>query len=122
VFLPLLLLVAALCAALAGWALWFVIRDRAVILRQLIGAAVIEAVLLVQAVVAGVRQVTGDVAVDGPLFWGYVATTLVVLPVAAAWAFAERTKWSSVVLAVAAVTVAFLDWRLWQIWQAGVAA
>lgn len=115
---PLLILVAALCAALAGWALWFVIRDRAVILRQLFGAAAIEAVLVVQAVIAGVRQATSDVALDGALFWGYVATALVILPVAAAWAFAERTKWSSVVLAVAAVTVAFLDWRLWQIWEA----
>jgi hypothetical protein len=41
----------------------------------------------------------------------------VILPVAAAWAFAERTKWSSVVLLVASLTVAFLEWRLWQIWM-----
>ncbi|MCA5895015.1 hypothetical protein LEP48_16925 [Isoptericola sp. NEAU-Y5] len=116
--LPLLILVVALCAVLAGWALWFVVRDRAVILRQLFGAAAIEAVLVVQAIVAGVLLATQDHAVDGPLFWGYLATALVILPVAAFWAFAERTKWSSVVLAAAAVTVAFLDWRLWQIWGA----
>ncbi|GAA1739367.1 hypothetical protein GCM10009809_38510 [Isoptericola hypogeus] len=117
--LPLLILVVVACAALAGWALWFVARDRAVILRQLFGAAVVEALLVVQAVLAGVLMATRDHAVDGPLFWGYVATALVILPVAAVWAFAERTKWSSVVLAVAALTVAFLDWRLWQIWGAG---
>jgi hypothetical protein len=118
VVLPLLLLAVALCAALAAWALWFVVRDRAVILKQLFGAAAIEAVILVQAVVAGVLLATTDHAVDVPLFWGYVVTALVVLPIAAAWAFAERTKWSSVVLAVAAVTVGFLEWRLWQIWSA----
>ncbi len=114
--LPLLILLVAACVVLAGWALWFVARDRAVILRQLFGAAAVEALLVVQAVVAGVLMATQDHTVDAPLFWGYLATALVVLPVAAVWAFAERTKWSSVVLAVAAVTVAFLDWRLWQIW------
>jgi len=118
VVLPLLLLVLVACAAPAGWATWFAVRDRAVVLRQLFGAAVVEALVIVQAVVAGVLMVTRDHPVDGPLFWGYVATALVVLPVAAIWAFAERTKWSSVVLAVAAVTVGFLDWRLWQIWGA----
>lgn len=115
--LPLLIVVLLACAALAGWALWFVVQDRAVILKQLFGAAVVEGLVVVQAIVAGVLMAQGH-PVDGPLFWGYVATALVVLPVAAIWAFAERTKWSSVVLAVAALTVGFLDWRLWQIWGA----
>lgn len=115
-FIALLLLVAALCALLAGWAAWFVARDRAVILNQLWGGAVIEVVLLVQGVVAIVQGASGAGASDPLLFWGYYATTLVILPVAAAWAFAERTRWSSVVLLVAALTVAFLDWRMWQIW------
>lgn len=113
---PLALLVAALCAGLAGWALWFVVKDRAVILRQLWGAAVVEAVLVVQALVAGVLAATGSPDVDGVLLWGYVLTQLVILPIAAAWAFAERTRWSSVVLLVAALTVAFLELRLLQIW------
>ena len=110
------LLVVALCVALAGWALWFVVRDRAVILRQLWGGAVVEAVLVVQAVVAGVLAATGSPDVDGVLLWGYVLTQLLILPIAAAWAFAERTRWSSVVLLVPAVTVAFLEFRLLQIW------
>jgi hypothetical protein len=118
VVLPLLLLAVAGCAVLAGWALWFVVRDRAVILKQLFVAGGVEAVIVVQAVVAGVLQATRDHPVDGPLFWGYVVTAAIVLPIAAAWAFAERTRWSSVVLLVAALTVAFLEWRLWQIWTA----
>ncbi|ASR54763.1 hypothetical protein [Cellulomonas sp. PSBB021] len=108
--------VGLLCAALAGWALWFVVRDRAVVLRQLWGAAVVEGALVVQAVVLAVVQVTGEHAVDGVLVWGYVVTQLIVLPLAAAWAFAERTRWSSVVLLVAALTVVFLELRLLQIW------
>ena len=115
--LPVALLVGVLSLALGGWATWFVVVDRAVILRQLWGGAVVEAVLLVQALVAGVVLVTGDQDVDGALFWGYVVTQLIVLPIAAAWAFAERTRWSSVVLLVAALTVAFLELRLWQIWE-----
>jgi hypothetical protein len=116
VILALLLLVVALCVVLAGWAGWFVAHDRAVILNQLWGGAVIEAFVLVQGVVAVVQGANGAGAADPLLFWGYYATTLVILPVAAAWAFAERTKWSSVVLLVASLTVAFLEWRMWQIW------
>ena len=74
-------------------------------------------VLLLQAVVLVVLQATTSVDVDGILLWGYVVTQLVVLPIAAAWAFAERTRWSSVVLLVAALTVAFLELRLVQIWS-----
>ena len=112
----LVLLVVALCAVLAGWAGWFVARDRAVILNQLWGGAVLEFLMLVQGAVAIVQGAGGSGADDPLLFWGYYATALVILPIAAAWAFAERTRWSSVVLLVAALTVAFLEWRMWQIW------
>ncbi len=115
---PLVWTVVVACAAVAGWSTWFVVRDRAVVLRQLWAAAVVEALLVLQAVVAGVLAVTGGVDVDGVLFWGYVVTQMIVLPLAAAWAFAERTRWSSVVLLVAALTVAFLEYRLLQIWGA----
>ncbi|WP_418276628.1 hypothetical protein ACNHYB_01585 [Isoptericola jiangsuensis] len=116
--LPLYVLALVACLAVAGWSGWFVVRDRAVVLRQLFGAGVVEAVLVVQAVVAGVLQAQGH-AVDGVLFWGYLLTAALLLPLAAVWAFAERTKWSSVVLCVASLTVAFLQWRLWTIWEAG---
>lgn len=114
--LPLLILLVVLCTALGGWAAWFVVKDRAVILNQLWGGAVVEGVLIAQAITAAIRSVTEEPPSDPLLFWGYMATALVILPIAAAWAFAERTKWSSVVLLVAALTVAFLDYRLWQIW------
>lgn len=114
---PLVVLVAALSLALAGWAGYRAARDRPVILRQLLAAGVVEALLLVQVVVAAVRAAGGDGPADAATFWGYVVTTLVVYPVAAAWAFAERTRWSSVVLVVAAVTVAFLQYRCLLVWQ-----
>lgn len=113
---PLLYAVAAAALALAAWALVFAIRDRAVVLRQLWGAAVVEGLMVVQAVVAGVRQATGTVPDEPVVFWGYVVTQLILLPAAALWAFAERTRWSSVVLLIAAVAVAFLQLRLDQTW------
>lgn len=115
---PLTYAVVVLAAALTGWAVWFVVRDRAVILRQLWGAAVVEGALLVQLVVALVVTLTRSPDVDMVSFWGYLITVLLILPLAAVWAFAERTRWSSVVLAVAGVTVMFLEFRLTQIWGA----
>ncbi|MFF1529485.1 hypothetical protein [Cellulomonas sp. NPDC058312] len=113
---PLLYAVAAAALLLAGWSGWFAVRDRAVVLRQLWGAAVVEGLMLLQAVVAGVRQATGAEPAEPLVFWGYVVTQLVLLPAAALWAFAERSRWSSVVLVVAAVAVAFLQLRLNQTW------
>ncbi|MFC8923998.1 hypothetical protein [Cellulosimicrobium sp. NPDC057127] len=115
--LALLLVVVATSLALAAWAVVFVVQDRAVVLRQLWGGAVVEGLLLVQGVVLAVLGATGTAPSDPVLLWGYYVTALVILPVAALWAFAERSRWSSVVLAVAALTVAFLEWRLWQIWN-----
>ncbi|VTR78029.1 hypothetical protein [Cellulomonas hominis] len=112
----LLYAVAAAALLLAGWAGWFAVRDRAVVLRQLWGAAVVEGLMVVQAVVAGVLHATGTVPAEPAVFWGYVVTQLVLLPAAALWAFAERSRWSSVVLLVAAVAVAFLQLRLDQTW------
>lgn len=111
--------VASAALVLALWAGWSALRDRPVVLRQLWGGAVVEALLLVQAVVAGIRHATGAEAgapAEPVVFWGYVVTQAALLPAAALWAFAERSRWSSVVLAVAAVAVAFLQLRLGQTW------
>ena len=113
---PLVVLAAALAVLLGGWAAWRAARDRPVILRQLWAGAVVEGVVLVQGVVALVQTARGDGPDDAVTFWGYLLTTLCLLPFAATWAFAERSRWSSVVLLVAALTVAFLEYRLVQVW------
>lgn len=116
-FAPLSLLIFLTATFVLGWAGLFVVRDKAVVLKQLWAAAVVEGLLVVQiftsafALFAATRP--GFAAWE---FWGYAVTALVILPGAALWAFAERTKWSSVVLAVAAVTVMFLQFRLIQLW------
>ena len=93
------------------------IRDRAVILKQLWAAAVVEALLLTQLGISAINLAAhGREGMEIWEFWGYLLTSLIILPAAALWAFAERTKWSSVVLAVASVTVIFLQFRLIQLW------
>ncbi len=111
---PLVLVGVALCLVLAAWAGWRTLRDRPVVLRQLFGAAVVEAYLVAQAVVVAVHPAGGGTG--GAKFWLYAITQLALLPLAALWAFAERSRWSSVVLLVAALTVAFLQYRLLQVW------
>ena len=106
-----------MCLLLAVWAGWYAARDRPVVLRQLVGGAAVEVVLLVQAVLAGIGWSRVSSTVPPGLFWTYVAVQLFVLPLAATWAFAERTRWSSVVLLAAAVTVGVMEWRQWQIWS-----
>lgn len=115
---PLAFGVAVLALALAGWAGVSASRDRPVLLRQLWGASVVEGAIVVEAVIALAAGLGGAAIREPATFWAYVAATLLVLPVAAAWAFAERTRWSSVVMVFAAVTVAFLQWRLLQVWGA----
>lgn len=49
-------------------------------------------------------------------FWVYLIS-VVLLPVAAGfWALLERSRWSTVVLGVAGVSVAIMVYRMWQIW------
>ena len=107
----------ALGLALAAWAGWHTWRDRPVVLRQLYGAAAVEAYLVAQLVVVLVHPAGGG-GLSG-LFWIYVVVQLALLPAAALWAFAERTRWSSVVLLLAALVVAFLQLRLLQVWGQG---
>lgn len=115
--LAVLVSVGVLATALTVWAGVRAARDRPVQGGQLPGMIAVEAALVVQAVVIGVLQAGGHPVPDGILLWGYVITSLCLLPAAFAWAFVERTRWSSVVLAIAAAVVVVLQVRIWQLWQ-----
>ena len=80
--------------------------------------AVIEGFLLVQLAVSIALVSTGNQAKgDTVEFFGYIITALIVPPAAIAWAVLERTRWSTLVLGVAGLTVAIMLVRMWQIWS-----
>ncbi|WP_159620739.1 hypothetical protein [Ruania rhizosphaerae] len=106
-------------AVLLGlWAAVRTVRDEAVILRQLLVGAGIEFAIVVQMVIAAVLIARGH-TVDGVLLWGYLITTALLLPAAAVVAVAERSRWSSVVLIAACLTLIALQLRVNQIWATG---
>jgi hypothetical protein len=78
----------------------------------------LEAVLLVQAVVAVARLIGGHRLTETATFYAYLATVLLVPVLGALWAWTERSRWAGTQLAVAGVAVAVMVWRLVQVWRA----
>ena len=113
---------AVLALALA-WALWCAVSSalgQPPTIRHRIGLLVLEAVALVQALVlvVGLFVEPGRSAGAVVEIVGYLIATLVVLPIGAALAHGERTRYGSVVLAVAGITLAVLSLRTGQVWAA----
>lgn len=50
-------------------------------------------------------------------FFGYIITAMLIPPAAVIWAVFERTKWSTLVIAISSLTVAIMVVRMWQIWS-----
>ncbi|WP_029090177.1 hypothetical protein [Brevibacterium album] len=111
-----------LTQALVGYSLVLTIvtlvlalRNRAAGRWTLIGTAAMLLLLLAQAVVSIVLWGQSP-DTDGVLFFGYLLTAIVVVPLAGGWAYAELSRWGPAVLAVAGVTVAVMIVRMDQIW------
>ncbi len=82
------------------------------------GTLLLEALLLLQAVLATIAMVGGDLPADTPTFLGYLSG-IVLLPVAGLlWARTDSSRWSGTVLAVTGAAVAVMIWRLLDIWEA----
>jgi len=84
--------------------------------------ALVELLLIVQFVVAIVAPLAGNEATGSVLeFYTYLVSALL-LPVAAAfWALIDRSRWSTVILGVASLSVAVMVYRMLQIWTVQVA-
>ncbi|HSP38403.1 MAG TPA: hypothetical protein VLR26_11680 [Frankiaceae bacterium] len=109
------LIVSALGLAV-GSLIWAAL-DRPVRLGHLVAGAAVEILLLVQGVIAVIRVIGGTRPASVPTFLAYAAGSLLVLPIAVMWALEERTRWSSVVLAVAAATLAVIVLRMNIVWN-----
>lgn len=84
--------------------------------------ALVEALLVVQIVVAIVAPLTGNPPTGDLLeYWVYLVSAAL-LPIGAVlWALMERSRWSTVILGVAALAIAIMLWRMQVIWTVQVA-
>jgi hypothetical protein len=82
----------------------------------------VEVLLLAQVVISIVAPFTGDHP-TGNLgeYWVYLVTACLIPPAAIAWALADRSRWSTVVLGVGALAIAVMVYRLNQIWNVQLA-
>lgn len=83
-----------------------------------IGAlAIVELGLLVQLIASIAIVISGERAkLDTVEFFAYLIVALMIPIGAAFWALIERTRWSTVILGVGALTVAVMLVRMNQIW------
>ncbi|WEK59544.1 MAG: hypothetical protein P0Y60_09075 [Candidatus Microbacterium colombiense] len=84
--------------------------------------ALVEALLVVQIVVAIIAPLAGNPPTGDLLeYWVYLVSAAL-LPVGAVlWALMERSRWSTVILGVAALAIAVMLWRMLAIWTIQIA-
>lgn len=116
---PLVTAVLALALALATVGAVTALLGRAPGYLHLGGLAAVEGVLVVQAVTAIAQMFGGDRPEQLATFTGYLLTVVLVPPLAALLSSAERSRWGSVIVTVAALVVAVLVFRLQQVWAGG---
>jgi len=106
--------------ALAGvsvvWGLVTAVANKPPGKAQLIYAGLVELVTLVQSVIAGVRLALGASVPETATTIGYLIGIVILIPIAWFWANNERTRFSGVVLAVAAMAVLAMTLRLLVLW------
>lgn len=109
-------IVGALLLALAS--LITAIRDRSMGMVLLIGFAVLEVAVLVQAGLA-VAEIAGGRGPAGQsaTALGYLGGQVLIPPAGVFLALAERSRWGPAILVVAGFAVAVMTGRLLQIWQ-----
>lgn len=83
---------------------------------EVIGAGVLEVVLLIQAVIAIVVMISGHATEGAMTFVLYLLASLLLLPAGIFWATAEKSRWGNVVLAVAFGSTAIVAVRMLQVW------
>jgi len=84
--------------------------------------ALVEVLLVVQVVIAIVAPLTGNPPTGDLLeYWVYLISAAL-LPIGAVlWALMERSRWSTVILGVAALAIAIMLWRMQVIWTVQIA-
>ena len=106
-----------LSLALAAWALVWAVRDRLLPKLHLQALFLLQAVLIAQAVIALVRM--GDWGGSKGELSGYLAVSALLVPGGLVLAVEERSRYGTLILAVACLVVAVVEVRLLSVWDAG---
>ena len=106
--------------ALAGvaviWGLVTAVADKPPGKAQLLFAAGVEIVTVVQSIIATAKLVAGARPVELATTIGYLIGIVILIPIAWLWANVERNRFSGIVLAVAALGVLAMTLRLLVLW------
>ena len=110
--------VTVLSLALGAWGLLLAALDRLPQKLLLQALFLLQAVLIVQAVLAFARM--GDWGGSKGELAGYLAVSALLVPGGLILAVEERSRWGTLVLALACLTVAVVQLRLLAVWDAGL--
>lgn len=84
---------------------------------SVLGSALVALLLLAQVVISIVAPFAGNAPTGDPVeYWIYLVTALLLPVLAIIWALIDRSRWATVILGVAAITVAVMLYRMQQIW------
>jgi hypothetical protein len=88
-----------------------------------VGAIALVELLLVAQIVIGIAAPLAGNPPSGSLleFWVYLVSAALLPPAAVGWALIERSRWSTVIMGVAALSVAVMVWRMQVIWTVQLA-
>ncbi|MFQ1004091.1 hypothetical protein [Modestobacter sp. SSW1-42] len=113
---PLVVVLTVVAVVLAGVGALSTALHRRIGTAHLATAGVLELLLLVQGGLAVAGMAGGHRPAELSTFLAYLGS-VVLLPIAGVlWARSEPTRWAGTVLAVAALTVAVMLWRLVDLW------
>ena len=113
-------LVAVVCAlalAMTVWAVVTVALDKRVQLPHLVGLGVVELALLVLVVTGVVTLVSGPRPVELATSVAYLVVAPFFLPAATFWTLADRSRPSTLVLAVGCFAVVVVVYRMYLLFQ-----
>ena len=81
--------------------------------------ALVEVLLVAQVVVSIVAPLAGNPPTGSLLeFWVYLVSAALLPAAGIVWALLERSRWSTVVMGVVALSIAVMVWRMQVIWTA----
>ena len=108
--------VIALAAVAVIWGLVTAVINKPPGKAQLLFAAGVEVVTVVQSIVAAANLAAGFRPVELATTIGYLIVIVLLIPIAWFWANSERSRFSGIVLAVAALAVLAMTLRLLVLW------